>query len=444
MKHIIKKLLREGLEESIKLQLSKDLRKIWDNTKLDDIFGKNVYRLYYKLDTGEQIQPTRKRPNIKMDIPKVTDFKKSVEDYLNNYDFDVVDLDKNIAKNNRTNQNIKITKILNKISPALNRKYKTYFDLVNNNDSGGKSGDLYVVVSRHPHDLASKSAKPRLSSCEDLRDYNGLSDNLKKLTTKRQVSNIHPGEGGVVPTMYAILDNWLIFYLIDDGDWNIEDPHARLLGDVFCGPDDLIASDSYGDVTGNAVDKTDFHEFKYNWVNEFSKKYTNKGENKGWSEWDDNKIVTYINNKSNSYTYNKFTTDLIMSLTNENKHLLDRVLSERLLKFIDDGIYGDKVLKELPIIKDKIKAEFNDTKNSILGMYNRFVNMDFNAMEPNIPADEYKKIAYSSIWGNVVKYSNELVLMWGYKETLKKFVSDKEFNELFENEWVKNIIDDHE
>jgi hypothetical protein len=51
MNLFIKKLLREGLFESINLNLSKQIRSkqldVDVNKTLEDIFGKNIYRLYY-------------------------------------------------------------------------------------------------------------------------------------------------------------------------------------------------------------------------------------------------------------------------------------------------------------------------------------------------------------------------------------------------------------
>ena len=177
MKSFIKKLLRESLEESINLNLSKQLRgaqlKTKVNKELEGIFGKNIYRLYYDLETGKQITPTNKKPKLNFDIDVVDKLKSDVESLLNKFDFTLIDMDKNVAKNNKNSQNIKITKVLNDTDNIIYKQYTEYLSALSKSVEGDEK--LYVVVSRHSHDIADMSSKPDISSCEDLSYYTDIS-----------------------------------------------------------------------------------------------------------------------------------------------------------------------------------------------------------------------------------------------------------------------------
>ena len=119
MNLFIKKLLRERLIESINLNLSKQIRSKQLSDKmasevdknLEEIFGKGVYRLYYDLSTGKQITPTRKQPKLRFDVGTTDELKDNIESLLKRFDYTLVDMDKNIAKNNKNGQTIKITKV---------------------------------------------------------------------------------------------------------------------------------------------------------------------------------------------------------------------------------------------------------------------------------------------------------------------------------------------
>jgi hypothetical protein len=268
MKGLIKKLLREGLEESINLNLSKQIRRAQkglNNTEfMDNLFGKNVYRLYYDLDTGKQITPTRKEPKIKFDVNLKDRLGNTISQMLKNNGFEVTDLDKNIATNTRNNQQIKISKVLGSLDKELLKQYSLYLDaLTKKNQTKGK---LYAVVSRHSHDIASMSSKPQIDSCESLKGY---TDIKQTFMTKAMRGYDVDVEGSGQYIWNEIEGTSIVMYLIKEGDWNIEDPLARILGTNLCNRSD---NQLYG-----KYDKK-FKNFWVEWVGYYRTKILKKSE----------------------------------------------------------------------------------------------------------------------------------------------------------------------
>jgi len=234
MKKLIRKLLRVGLNESINLNLTKQLRGkqrgMVHNKMLDNIFGKNIYRLYYDLSTGKQITPTRKEPKLRFDVKVQDRLKNTVTKVLSKHGFEVIDFDKNITINKKNKQEVKISKILNRLDGKLLNNYTTYLDSINNQNTETKD-KLYVVVSRHSHDIASMSAKPNITSCESLADYTDISQTQ---IPSAMAGIDDPREGGGQYIWGEIQSSSIITYLIKEGDWNIEDPMGRILGTNLC------------------------------------------------------------------------------------------------------------------------------------------------------------------------------------------------------------------
>tara|TARA_R110002050_G_scaffold34397_5_gene86808 strand:+ start:2578 stop:3864 length:1287 start_codon:yes stop_codon:yes gene_type:complete len=332
MKKFIQNLLREGLNESISLNLSKQLRNTWDKSKLDDIFGKNVYRLYYNLETGKQITPTRKTPKLKFDVKNIEKLNNDISSMLKKYNYSIVDMDKNIAKNNKSNQNIKISKILNKLDFKLLKNYNSYLDRLNRSNDEGS--DLYVVVSRHPHDLASKSAKPRITSCEDLRDMKDLKDDDSNWTSKGQ----HDGEGGAGQIRDSILDGDVIFYLIEDGDWNIQDPISRYVVGVLCTDKKIKAPiDMYGSYN------IEFSKFIEQWSDTYHEEVNNISK-KDLSDISDSEILEKI--RSTDINDDIYRHVLVEGRYETLKYIIEKMGIDM---FVSEtkGIYTPKIYKEI-------------------------------------------------------------------------------------------------
>ena len=173
MKNLIKQLLRENISLNLSKQIRARQLASGNEEKLDELFGKGVYRLYYDLGSGKQITPTRHQPKFKMDIQLADKLKNQIDGILQRLGFSIVDFNKNIAKNNSTGQNIKISKVLVDTDKLLIKQYNEYLGALTKEYKGNDK--LYVVISRHSHDIAEMSSKPRITSCENMDEYNDIS-----------------------------------------------------------------------------------------------------------------------------------------------------------------------------------------------------------------------------------------------------------------------------
>lgn len=107
-----------------------------------------------------------------------------------------------------------------------------------------KETNYYIIVSRHPYDVASVSTGRRWESCLELH------------TGKERYKIVQDARNGAIA-----------FYMIAEGDWNINDPVSRILCPKYQNQND---KDDYlfftaGDMYGSQVP-----EF-LNWVKDFIK-----------------------------------------------------------------------------------------------------------------------------------------------------------------------------
>lgn len=378
MSEYIRKLIRESLNELIKteaiqLNLSKQFRNIQSKVSstpiLDDIFGKNIYRLYYDLDSGKQITMKNKTPKLKFDIEITNKLRNDIEIILNKLGYSLVDFEKNEAKKTATNQPIKITKVITNTDKLIIKKYNEYLGALTKKYSLDEK--LCVVISRHSHDIASMSAKPNITSCEDLSGYIDIKDTM-----------IHTdfGEGDGVTIFHAIKNGMLVFYLIREGDYNIQDPISRFLEGDIC---EFGNSNSfYGQ----------FHEGFKEFINEWISYYDKiKGVYNVRSDKDlYSKSIKDINKILDSLIYDGSTyNDVFRGLvTNKRYDVIYDLMYKTELKFVDDvrvenkifdmeyaervinkliTLFGYKILNTLPNkIKDPIFNKVNESLKSYL------------------------------------------------------------------------------
>jgi hypothetical protein len=385
MKNIIKKLLRE----SINLNLSKQLRKKQlsgvENNELENLFGKNVYRLYYDLKTGKQIFPQSNRDTkIKFDVPIVDKLKNRIESVLKSLDFSLVDFEKNIAKNNKTNQQIKISKVINYTDAELQKKYNEFLDALTKKNTNEEK--LLVVISRHSHDIGSMSSKPRISSCEDISDFT----NIKQIPDPDSFY----GEGYGMGIIAAIEKGDLVFYLIKDNDLNIQDPISRYLEGRIC--EFGNSSHFYGKYDNN------FKNFINNWLRPYLKirgKNDVEFEDDFYSKSVDDITSTLSRTKSLSQYTNIIKNlisneryDVIYDLMCSSEYeIIDNKLKE--FKSLDQekinkvlaamsSLYGYKIFNMLPdnlknIFFNEIKTQLNKRLPKIKNLYEiLFVDFD--------------------------------------------------------------------
>ena len=453
MKGYIKKLLREGLSESINLNLSKQLRKKQlkdgNDEELEKLFGKNVYRLYYDLESGNQIFPQANRDtNIKFDVPIVDKLKNSIESVLNNLDFSLVDFEKNIAKNNKTNQQIKISKVINDTDAELQKQYNEYLGALTKKHTGNEK--LLVVISRHSHDIGSMSAKPQISSCEDIRDYTDI----------RQLASAGDGvgEGYGMGIIGAIEGGDLVFYLIKENDLNIQDPISRFLEGRIC--EFGNSSHFYGKYDNN------FKNFINNWLRPY-RKLKGLGDNEfeddfysrdlsyivghipspitDRSSQSNNILKALISNKRYDVIYD-LMCDSKFTPPDENKGSVEtRVFDEEkvgpMLRSLS-AIYGYKMFNIFPdnlknVFFNEIKTTINKRLGRISGLYKIiFLDFDKTDLVKKIKANpEHKEIFQSYLNKHKLKYDDtntaESFVKYGVPYgDLAKFVDADLYNKL--------------
>ena len=375
MKQLIKKLLREGLEEATYLNLSKQFRNKQKKGGYDklvaDIFGKGVYRLYYDVKSGKQITPTRHQPKLKFDVNVFRTLESDVETILNKFDYTLVDLDKNIAKNNKNNQTIKISKALANTDLNTAKMYTQYLDALTNEYEGNEN--LYVVISRHSHDIGNMGE--HAGSCEDLSDVTDIKGTLGSgVPVEGYGSGVHRAiEGGLV-----------IFYLVTEGDWNIQKPIARFLEGHLC--DYGNSYHYYGKYN------KDFIEFIREWAayynNQYKGTYNVRTDNDLFSKSSE-EIRKILDKEYGNYEAKNIFRGLIkherydviydMLLTFDTIVKDDRFIRQPKIDYHSEvpnmvntltELFGVKIFKQLPKkLTDPFFKHINDKLNKQLGAY---------------------------------------------------------------------------
>lgn len=220
----------------ISLSTTKNLRKLWDPSRYEDIFSqftdskKVPFRLYFDLG-----------PKKKNKINPPADINRAVEQA----GYEIVDYIEGYASDGK--RTVKIGKILSKVDPKLQQKFA--------NDpkrATSKKDNLMVVISRHPHDIAGMSTDRGWNSCMSLTD----------------------GEMNHY-VLQDVKNGTLVAYLINENDKNIKNPIARIAIKPYVHEETLdvilVPARIYG--TGNEK----FKEFVSNWTEQI-----NQGKTDGY------------------------------------------------------------------------------------------------------------------------------------------------------------------
>lgn len=164
--------------------------KGWDKSRYNQIFD-GKYRIYFPLQKSiEGIEPNK----TVVDALESLGYKVTVEDYVDGY----------ATKGNRK---FKIGRILsNQYVGNEEMQDRVMALFVNDPARAGRSGDLLVVISRHPYDIAGMSTDRGWSSCMNL-------------------------SGGAMRQYVEsdVVHGTLVAYLIKSNDTNIKNPMARIL-----------------------------------------------------------------------------------------------------------------------------------------------------------------------------------------------------------------------
>lgn len=164
--------------------------KGWDKSRYNQIFD-GKYRIYFPLQKSiEGIEPNK----TVVDALESLGYTVTVEDYVDGY----------ATKGNRK---FKIGRILsNQYVGNEEMQDRVMALFVNDPARAGRSGDLLVVISRHPYDIAGMSTDRGWSSCMNL-------------------------SGGAMRQYVEsdVAQGTLVAYLIKSNDTNIKNPMARIL-----------------------------------------------------------------------------------------------------------------------------------------------------------------------------------------------------------------------
>jgi len=132
------------------------------------------------------------------------EIEKEIKQALSNTQYELKDFEKGIALDTKNKREVKLGKVLNRISPELLQKF-------NNAESrqGKKIKNVMVVISRHPYDILGQSYDRNWTSCKD------LNKGIYKEYLKEEVFLL------------------IIAYLIYEDDKNIKKPIARVLATPY-------------------------------------------------------------------------------------------------------------------------------------------------------------------------------------------------------------------
>jgi len=211
------------LLEALSIDTAKKYRKLWNKDNNKNLFlninnknnwnlSKNTFRLYKKLPNSGIINKSNTQAYI--------------ENILNINNYQIIDYIKGIAKDNQ-NRNVKISKVLNRYQPDLLQSF--------NNDpirQATKQQNQYIVISRHPYDVAGMSTDRGWRSCMSLVD----GENKHYIDADIKLGT-------------------LIAYQITGTDLNINNPMGRILIKPLVSldnPNDYVlvkSNASYGTVT---------------------------------------------------------------------------------------------------------------------------------------------------------------------------------------------------
>jgi hypothetical protein len=430
MKEYIRKTIRielNKINEAINLNLSKELSKDWDKDKLDNIFGKNIYRLYYDLDTGKQIFPTKKDPKLKFDVQQNEKLKNDIDNLITNYQYNISDFNSNEAINKKTNQKIRLSKILDKLDKELFERYTLFLDSLKRSVSSDKK--LYAMVSRHPHDISTMGTYEKTSSCAD----------ISHLKTKKQVERESGGEG-VQIILDALDEGSTIIYLIEEGDWNKQHPIARYLLGTLCGLEETPPTWMYGDFNQK------FANFIESWISSYNINVHNKktydetifkqdvsellklleqNEPQGY------KMRTGIFDVSVGSNFSFLLRGLIKYKRYDVLYEYIKLISPDTFLSFSNSVYGDNIYKNLPDnIKNLFKVSYKDFFDDLNELYNGYIG--------NL---EKSPIIKLFIEGGMDKEKavGNLIEIYKLIDKFKSINKMNRFNKLFNNEVYNKI-----
>lgn len=348
-----------SLSEALDLSTAKEYRREWNPNKYKDLFAKvgAKYRIYIPFDIGlEELDRNsqRIRENLEnltvmfneyyIDSPKITKFETTIadDDYMNGYIHMVKGKQKMKLGRALSYMIQEIKKSLD--SPELNVNVKGFLNMMveyilkwqtafmkDNNRTKQSSG--YIVISRHPYDIAGMSTDRHWTSCMEIGGSNG-----------RYV-------------IYDVAEGSLVAYVVRGNDKNIKNPLARITIKPYISvknPKDVLLV-TEPDMYGTKIQK--FKEI----VQEYIDKLNNQHDNIAGmycmpsSLYSDSHRRTILTGEIEEVTDKESQANLIAALYEYDAHKID-YLSKLINPDIDIAMYvATKYRSYIEEMPDNIK-----------------------------------------------------------------------------------------
>lgn len=353
---------------------------------------RNYYRVYIPLEKSKNID-------------YISDTHKGVEKYLSDNDCTLIDYVKGQAKFNNSKNITTIGKILTRLgNEELMKLYIS--DEKRKSITSTEGQDLYVVISRHPYDIAGSDTDRDWTNCMTIGTdkSNRLTNLLDKLKNAKETEDIQELKDkihdykkngqNVHYLIHEVKEGSLISYLIEKDDKNINKPLAVLNIKPY-------KSDS-GETMLNSSPQMygiDISEFKST-VDNILDEYFNK-DNPTGKYYHLNKKVYSDTDQISKYVFNAFNYGLGTEETL-------KVLNIKNYKIDDDGLVnveGDVNIRSLitKFILDKIPVKFGNVTGSFECNGNKLTSLEG---------------APKSVGGNFDCRSNQLTSLEGAPKSL--------------------------
>jgi len=328
-------------------------KKIGDDYEHD----KNYYRVYIPLEKNEN-------------SGYISDIHYKIEKFLNDNDCKLVDYIKGQAKFNNSKNITTIGKILNRLGDQ--ELMKLYIsDEKRKSITSTEDQELYVVISRHPYDIAGSDTDRDWTNCMTIgtdksNRLTNLLDKLKELdkdsegykSLKDKINNYKKNGENVKYLTHEIKEGSIISYLIKKTDKNINKPLAVLNIKPFISEkgDTILSSCNrmYG------IERIEFKSV----VNNILNKYFNKGKYGG--KYYINKKVYLDGDLDNSrLVFDELKTEEILKMLNVKNYEID---SSGLVNIQGDVNLQSLNLNRIPIKFGNVTGNFRCYENQLTSL----------------------------------------------------------------------------
>lgn len=272
--------LNHILKEALPLSVGKKYSSI----HRDENVLKNIDDIFNKIKSKYPESKTSKRGD-RLFIPFINDIysvKSEVESVLSKKNIKIKDYKQGIAVEPKYNRDIKIGKVLNSMGEKeLMDKYAKDISKINNNSS-----KRFVVISKHPYDVAGMSTDRDWDSCMNInhginRNYVEKDIELGTLIgyeISSDDTNINNPMGRVLIKPYSSKDGKILYKLCKREYGKVSESFINKINEIFYNLD--FEEDEYhlSNELYSDLDNVTINYKKINYVNRFAKVQNNDGK----------------------------------------------------------------------------------------------------------------------------------------------------------------------